>query len=537
MSKQHQFLAMAGQSANTQRAEMQADIRRPLAMALAVLWSVISLALLCWAMSRITIDRSGAADAAARNQHALWPYWLAAAGTWLGLTALWLTMPRAVESASRFTSRAALILLVAIAARVVVLVTHEPALSDDVYRYVFDGRNLARGINPYLSTPADRQAALHDGAAENWPGERALVKVLAFPEITTPYLPLSQYVFAALGWLCERLECTEPVSSARVFRSGFVALEALLMALLIVLIRRKAWSAWWLALYAWHPLPISEIAGSGHQDVIGIALMMFALAIVTAGAPGAAATRPHAHSRSHPHWRDVGWAGALAAAVLTKPVAGVAGLMALRRRSISAWMTCVLMGAIVWFILAMPLRWLPGQSPFAAWRTTADWMAEKAAHFGGVYEPVLCVVRHAMPDGSQRKPGFNLRQEWTARRVCVALLAAGLIVIWWRSRDVWRATALTMLLLTLCSTVCFPWYLMWGFALFAAGGAGGAAMWVYSLTIAWGYSVFITGKGHGLSMQWTVEPWVIAIAYIPVLAALILDLSLTCHSRPLISDP
>ena len=45
------------------------------------------------------------------------------------------------------------------------------------------------------------------------------------------------------------------------------------MLVLTCVLRTRDWSPWWLALYAWHPLALDGFAASGHQDVIGIALM------------------------------------------------------------------------------------------------------------------------------------------------------------------------------------------------------------------------------------------------------------------------
>ena len=56
--------------------------------------------------------------------------------------------------------RAALVLVVTVAAALrLALVAGEPALSNDVYRYVWDGRVQAAGINPYRHTPADPELA------------------------------------------------------------------------------------------------------------------------------------------------------------------------------------------------------------------------------------------------------------------------------------------------------------------------------------------------------------------------------------------
>ncbi len=477
--------------------------------AIGAAWAGLSLAALAWSLWGMTMDRSGAAEAAAHNARMLWPFWIASASCWIGLTMIWRTLRSLPGQHAFCRHRAAMIIGVALAARAVVLCGHDPALSDDAYRYVFDGRNLACGLNPYLTDPEDRVAALASGGVENWPGERKLLSLLAYPEITTPYLPVSQYVFAALGKACEWGGWTSPTDSARVFRIGFTLIEVGMMFVLALALRRRGLSPWWLALYAWHPLSIDGVAASGHQDVIGIALMIMAMTLFD---PFLVKRKLSAASA----------AALLAMSAMVKPIAALAGMMSLRRKPLVAWCAAIIVGAIVVIALALPLHWRPDAPAYQAWRGTADWMAEKAAHFSGLYEPVLCVVRHAMPDGPDRKPGFNLDQEWLARKICLWTLAGVVLIAFMFARDAWRATAAAMLALALCSTTCHPWYLLWALALFPLA-RGGWTLWTYSLTISWGYAVFITGKGHAFGVEWTVAPWVIAMAYIPLLIALVAD--------------
>ena len=51
-----------------------------------------------------------------------------------------------------------IVLVVAVAARAL-LVPGAPTLSDDAYRFVWDGRVQAAGFNPYRYVPADRRLA------------------------------------------------------------------------------------------------------------------------------------------------------------------------------------------------------------------------------------------------------------------------------------------------------------------------------------------------------------------------------------------
>jgi hypothetical protein len=72
------------------------------------------------------------------------------------------------------------VLIVAVALRALMLVP-EPRLSGDVYRYLFDGRTLASGQNPYAVFPDDPR--------------------INHPEIRTIYPPHAELLFAAFHWL------------------------------------------------------------------------------------------------------------------------------------------------------------------------------------------------------------------------------------------------------------------------------------------------------------------------------------------------
>ncbi len=77
------------------------------------------------------------------------------------------------------------------------LVATPPSLSDDIHRYVWDGRVQAAGINPFLHPPdSEELRALRD---EGW-------SKVNHPAIRTIYPPLAQGVFAlaAAGGLRER---------------------------------------------------------------------------------------------------------------------------------------------------------------------------------------------------------------------------------------------------------------------------------------------------------------------------------------------
>ncbi len=74
------------------------------------------------------------------------------------------------------------IVLAALAARVP-LTLAAPLLSDDLYRYVWDGRVAHAGLNPFLHPPSS-DALAHVRDASVWP-------LINHPEIPTIYPPVS----------------------------------------------------------------------------------------------------------------------------------------------------------------------------------------------------------------------------------------------------------------------------------------------------------------------------------------------------------
>jgi hypothetical protein len=159
-------------------------------------------------------------------------------------------------------SRAALALILgtALAMRIVVLLA-PPVLSNDIYRYVWDGRVTGAGINPYRYIPDDLHlAALRDPEI--------------FPEINrrhyarTIYPPAAQAVFFAV---------TRISGSLTAMKAAMVLFEAVAVALLLQLLAGSGQPLARIVVYAWHPLPLWEFAGSGHIDAAAIAFVALAL--------------------------------------------------------------------------------------------------------------------------------------------------------------------------------------------------------------------------------------------------------------------
>ncbi len=132
----------------------------------------------------------------------------------------------------------------------------EPTLSEDFYRYRWDGQVQAAGHSPYDFPPrAQELAPLRDSYYDR----------INHKEFRTPYSAAAETFYHLFA-----LVSTKP----RIFKSFIVLFDLILLEILRRLLKKENRSAGWLLVYAWHPLPIIEFAGGGHMDVIGISFLL-----------------------------------------------------------------------------------------------------------------------------------------------------------------------------------------------------------------------------------------------------------------------
>jgi len=145
-------------------------------------------------------------------------------------------------------------------------------LSDDIFRYVWDGWLGIHGVPPYRYTPDDPALAPFQGDL--------LFRSMNSPGWHSVYPPLSQLVFLWGGWVHEVLGWP---ASGRAIRVGFTLLEfAGVLAIWKALGASGPRLRAPLVLYAWNPLVLVAVAGSGHSEgglVLGVGLLAWGLAI------------------------------------------------------------------------------------------------------------------------------------------------------------------------------------------------------------------------------------------------------------------
>ncbi|MGD8396409.1 MAG: hypothetical protein PVF43_13155 [Candidatus Eiseniibacteriota bacterium] len=281
----------------------------------------------------------------------------------------------------------------------VLLVPADPGLSDDLYRYIWDGRVLVAGHNPFRHAPAAPELA---PLRDRWHAR------INHPDVPTIYPPAAQVVFAAMAAVAPH-----PLT----VKAGCAVLDLLVLVALARLLAVLGLPRGRLLAYAWCPLPIIEFAGSGHIDVLGILALVVALAALEARRPAAAVT-------------------ALGVAVLSKllPIVVAPLVLARVRRRHGLLLVAVVVAGYLPFVAG-------GVDPTVGLRTyLAHWRGNEALF------------------GLLLGAGLDLAAAKLMAALLVLVVAAVLVA---RRVATRVAVPVTLAAALLLSPVVHPWYLTW----------------------------------------------------------------------------
>lgn len=372
-----------------------------------------------------------------------------------------------------------------------------PELSDDIYRYLWDGHVQLAGTNPYLHAP---------GAAAVEHLRTAYHGLINNPSVPTIYPPLAQVVFLAIA------AAGSTMASAKLV---WVACDLATAAVLAGVARDTGRDPTRvLLLYLWAPLLVVEVAWSGHLEPLG--LLMLALAIRAAHrawSPGRAEaldrqgdqpeTAPSALAR--PNGLDVravtrlkaAAGGALALSALTK-FAPAAALPALVRRF--GWRPAIAFGAVV---LVLYAPYAPaGAALFSGLRTYSEhWWFMKGAF--GVLEAVA-------------------GDPATARAISAVAVVS---VIGWTALagfDLERALLWTLGAGMILTPTLHPWYVLWMLPMAALRGS---RAWILLCGLAFIGYYGLSGYQEG--GEWAQPGVARAALWLPFFVVLMVDVVLS----------
>lgn len=327
-----------------------------------------------------------------------------------------------------------------------------PGSDDDIHRYIWDGRVQHLGYNPYIVVPSDPAfAGLHTHET----------RTLNNPDVPSPYPAGAQLFFRAVTAIRE---------SIFAMKIAFVVCDFAIVFVLLDILRWNGQGAHWVLAYAWNPLLATEVAGSGHLDIVGALLLL-----VSAAALGR-------------RWRAVAaLAFGLAIAVKLLP------------------------------IVLLPLYWR---------RVRMREGALVAVVLGLLYVPFLSHGR--IPTGSLgtyvqsfrfNDPVFATLERGTAPQLVVglAVLVGFFTAIWLRrNAPAWSADAFAwpMAASLLCAPVVYPWYLLWLLPFLRSASTVPIIIWTVSII-----PTYYVWHLRRLGRPWLVPGWMMLLEYGSVAAA------------------
>ena len=360
---------------------------------------------------------------------------------------------REIFSTPRFDRRVLVIGLVLAALWRIPFLLMPPGPDDDIHRYVWDGRMQRLGYNPYLVVPSDPAlSALHTSET----------RTLNNPDVPSPYPPGAQFFFRAVTAIHE---------SVFAMKFAFAVCDFAIIFILLDLLRRGGKGAHWVLVYAWHPLLATEVAGSGHIDIVGVLLLLVSAAALAR------------------RWRAVAAiAFGLAVAVKFLPIV----LLPLYWKRVR--IRDGVMAAVVVALLYVPFL-NHGRIPIGSLGTYVQ-----SFRFNG---PVFAMLeRVAAPQ----------------LVVVLALLAGFLTAIWLRSKAEAFSSdefAWPMAATLLCAPVVYPWYLLWLLPFVRSVSTVPIIIWTVSII-----PTYYVWHLRMLGRPWLVPGWIMLLEYGSVAVAL-----------------
>jgi alpha-1,6-mannosyltransferase len=352
----------------------------------------------------------------------------------------------------RFPRRVIVIGLVLAALWRLAFLQMPPGSDDDIHRYVWDGRVQRLGYDPYMVVPRDPAlAALHT------PETRTLNN----PDLPSPYPAGAELFFRAVTAIHE---------SVFALKVAFVVCDFAIVLVLLDILGHSGQAAHWVLAYAWNPLLATEVAGSGHIDIVGTLLLLVSFAALSR------------------RWRAV---------------------------------------AAVTFGLAVAVKFLPIVLLPLYWRRVRMRDAALAAvAVGLLYVPFF---NHGwIPIGSLgtyvQSFRFNDPVFTTLERVAAPQLVVGLAVLVGFLTAIWmriKASALSadafawpMAASLLCAPVVYPWYLLWLLPFLRSAATVPIIIWTVSII-----PTYYVWHLRALGRPWLVPGWIMLLEYGSVAAA------------------
>jgi len=145
---------------------------------------------------------------------------------------------------------------------------HLPTLSDDVYRFIWDGNLIVSGKSPFVDLP---NILLNH---QIFHGQSELFVLLNSPEYYSVYPPVLQGIFTVAVFLSDWVKEGSWLFSANVIRVFFVLTDIGAFFILRSLLTTRKSLAFW---YFLNPLMMIEITGNLHAEGLVVFFILFSI--------------------------------------------------------------------------------------------------------------------------------------------------------------------------------------------------------------------------------------------------------------------
>ncbi len=338
----------------------------------------------------------------------------------------------------------------------------DPIGSDDVYRYMWDGKTQEAGINPYMYKPIDPKL--------NFLHSDILPSKMNFQNMKTIYFPLSQWLFYF----------AYKVSGENVWAYKLLLLisEILTLFMLYKILCSLKVQTKLVLLYALAPLSIIQFALDAHLDAFGLPLLLSFIYFYL-------------------NEKKLLAAIFLGLSFSIKPVGVlILPILFLREKKISTKLMLVTVPFIAFGVQFLP--YIFSSNPFEAFLIySRNW----------IYNGLVFNLLNSFIQNNQ-----------TTRLLCSMLLVISLLPIYFSKKQFLDKIYFAVLLLMVFSPVVHPWYIAWLLilsilAMKLSGVYLSAAASLTSLTIV---SYYTNGIWKDFILVQLVE-------YLPVLVLLIYE--------------
>lgn len=341
----------------------------------------------------------------------------------------------------------------------IILIPTTPIASDDVYRYLWDGKVQANGINPYTYTPNDEALKhLHS---------ELLPEKVNFPHLKTIYPPYSQWIF-----LLAYLIAGESVLGIKIL---LLISEIFTILLIYLTLKNFRLNEKYVLVYALSPLPILQFFIDAHVDGFGITLFALFFYFLSQ------------NKLLYSYF-------AIGLSITSKLITLMVYPFLLKGRSIKNFLALIIVPTVTVALVYLPysINGFPFESLFI--------FAQKWYSNGAVFTLFQKI--------------FN--DNYLSRIFSMSLFFLSFIWLYFSKKDFIDKAYLIFILFFIFSPVVHPWYLTWLAFLTAINFRWSGIAFISTISIANIYAL-----NYILNKKWEMNDWFLLLEYLPVVILLL----------------